>query len=92
VIDVDYLAAVLTPNSVESAWVTEEFTLARQRELEERRVIILPLLFAPVELPLNLRARKQADFRDFDRGFVELMRVLDREVVTRSSTPPYVAT
>jgi hypothetical protein len=82
VIDVDYMAIVLTPSSIDSAWVTEEFTLARQRELEERRVIILPLLFAPVKLPLNLRARKHADFRDFDRGFVQLMRALDRQVIS----------
>jgi hypothetical protein len=82
VIGIDYLALVLTTNSVGSAWVTEEFTLARQRELEERRMIILPLLFAPVELPLNLRARKVADFRDFDHGFAQLMRSLERNVVT----------
>jgi len=75
---VDYLGVVLTARALESAWVTEELSLAKQRELEERRVIVLPLLFERVTLPLHLRARKYADFTDFSSGFRELMRVLGR--------------
>lgn len=79
-IDVDYVALVLTENSVKSAWVTEEFTMARQRELEERRLVLLPLLFERVDLPLNLRARKHADFEDFDRGLSQLLKAVGRDV------------
>jgi|tagenome__1003787_1003787.scaffolds.fasta_scaffold20990074_8 hypothetical protein len=74
---VDYVGVILTARSLESAWVTEELSLAKQRELEERHVIVLPLLFENVTLPLHLRARKYADFTDFMSGLRELMRVVD---------------
>jgi hypothetical protein len=77
-LSVDYLGVLLTARALQSAWVTEELSLAKQRELEERQVIVLPLLFEKVALPLHLRARKYADFSDFSSGFRELMRVLDR--------------
>jgi hypothetical protein len=58
--------------------VKEELSLAKQRELEERNVIVLPLLFEQVTLPLHLRSRKYANFIDFDNGFRELMRAMNR--------------
>jgi hypothetical protein len=77
-VEADFLGVVLTPRSLESAWVKEELSLAKQRELEERKVIILPLLFDSARLPLHLRSRKYADFTDFDTGFRAIMKVLDR--------------
>lgn len=75
-LQVDFLGVLLTRNSLASTWVKEELTLAKQRELEERNVVILPLLFEQVSLPLHLRSRKYADFSDFDSGFRELMLTL----------------
>jgi TIR domain len=72
----DYLALLITRDALTSSWVKEELGLMRQRQLEERQVRILPLLYDDVELPLNLRGVKYADFRDFDRGFAHLMRTL----------------
>ena len=77
----DFLGVVLTPRSIASAWVHEELSLAKQRELEEHNVIILPLLFEAVTLPLHLRSRKYADFSDFDSGFQNLMRALNRKAL-----------
>jgi hypothetical protein len=71
----DYLAIVLTRDALDSRWVNEELSFARQRELEERNVIVLPLVFEQIELPLHLRMRKYADFTHWDRGFGELMRI-----------------
>jgi hypothetical protein len=72
----DFLALLITRDALSSSWVKEELGLMRQRQIEERQVRILPLLFDDVELPLNLRGVKYADFRDFDRGFAHLMRTL----------------
>lgn len=80
-LSVDYLGVVLTARALASAWVMEELTLAKQRELEERQVIVLPLLFEKIALPLHLRARKYADFTDFPSGFRSLMRTLDRRLL-----------
>jgi hypothetical protein len=78
VVDADYVGVLLTASSLASAWVTEELSLAKQRELEERNVILLPLLFEPLTLPLHLRKRKYANFTDFDAGLRELLRTLGR--------------
>jgi hypothetical protein len=72
-LSVDYLGVVLTARALASAWVMEE--------LEERQVIVLPLLFEKIALPLHLRARKYADFTDFPSGFRSLMRTLDRRLL-----------
>jgi len=79
-LSVDYLGVILTARALASAWVMEELTLAKQRELEERHVIVLPLLFEKIALPLHLRARKYADFTDFSSGFRSLMRTLGRRL------------
>jgi len=84
IIMVDFVGVVLTSQSVASRWVMEELSLVKQRELEERDVLLLPLVFEPVQLPLNLRKRKHADFTDFDKGLQELMRALG----LRSSVVP----
>jgi hypothetical protein len=83
-LEVDFLAVVLTPRSVESAWVKEELSLAKQRELEERHIIVLPLLFEKAALPLHLRARKYADFTDFESGFRQLMKAINRSATVNS--------
>jgi hypothetical protein len=88
VIDVDYLGVILTANSLTSSWVREELSLAKQRELEDRQVVILPLLFERVTLPLHLRARKYADFMDFDAGFRDLMRLFSRDALVKSLDEP----
>lgn len=80
-LEVDFLAIVLTPRSLESAWIREELSLAKQRELEEHNVIILPLLFEQVTLPLHLRSRKYANFTDFNTGFSEMMRAINRQAI-----------
>src|SRR5262245_22358483 len=55
IIDVEFVGVIITKNSMSSAWVNEELSLARQRELEEHRVILLPLLFEQMEVPLSIR-------------------------------------
>jgi hypothetical protein len=79
VLSCDYLAIVLTADALNSRWVTEELSFARQRELEERNVIVLPLLFESIELPLHLRMRKYADFTEWEKGFRELMRTFGKD-------------
>jgi hypothetical protein len=63
------LLVVLSPASVESEWVRKELTAGLVRELEERRVIVLPVLVKDCNIPLFLRDKKYADFRtDFEAG------------------------
>ena len=41
---VDYLVALISKNSVESEWVTKELDIAMNREIEERRIVVIPVL------------------------------------------------
>lgn len=61
--DSGYLAIVLSPKSVESAWVRRELNAALAQELERREVFILPVLAKDCPIPLFLRDKLYADFR-----------------------------
>jgi hypothetical protein len=80
--DADALVAVLSRASVESEWCRKELTAGLVRELEERHVLVLPVLVEDCEIPLFLRDKKYADFRrSFDQGLRDI-----REAVARVST------
>ena len=67
------LIIVLSKASVASAWCKKELGAGLIRELEERRVVVLPVLLEDCEIPLFLRDKKYADFRtDFDAGLKEI--------------------
>jgi len=63
------LLVVLSKASVSSAWVTKEINGGLLRELEERKVVVLPVLVEDCAIPLFLRDKLYADFRtDFNHG------------------------
>jgi hypothetical protein len=76
---VDFVMAIISKNSVMSMWVQQELDLASNREIEERRVIVLPVLLEDVELPGFLKGKLYADFRtedQYDESFALLLRRL----------------
>jgi hypothetical protein len=76
----DYLAIVLSPDSVKSEWVKREVNAALIRELEEKEVVILPILITDCEIPILLREKKYADFRkSYEDGFEELLFAVSPE-------------
>jgi hypothetical protein len=75
---VDFVAAVLSTTSVDSEWVKRELDLASNRELDEKRVVILPILLHDVELPGFLKGKRYADFRKEDNYQSSLDSLLER--------------
>lgn len=73
---VDFVGAILSQASVESAWVQKELEIASMREIDERRVVVLPLLLADIPLPGFLKGKLYADFRTEDKYAQELERLL----------------
>lgn len=70
---------VLSKASVESEWCRKELTAGLVRELEEKKVLVLPVLLEDCQIPLFLREKKYADFRkDFDAGLQEIINALAR--------------
>ena len=72
----DFLAVILTKQSVKSKWVKEELDSAKMDELEKGGTKILPLLFQKCEIPHSLRAKKYANFLNFNKGMEELIQTL----------------
>lgn len=68
------LIVVLSKASVESEWCRKELNAGLMRELEEKRVVVLPLLLEDCAMPVFLKDKKYADFRkDFDAGLRETL-------------------
>ena len=62
--EVDYLAVILSPNSVKSRWVQEEINIAMYRQISNKTIKILPILYQQCERPIFLEGRKYCDFLD----------------------------
>lgn len=73
------LIVVLSEASVASEWCKKELNAGLIRELEEKRVVVLPLLLEDCELPLFLRDKMYADFRtNFDKGLSQVLEATAR--------------
>lgn len=70
----DFIAIVLTPDSMKSEWAKREINAGLMRELDEKMVVLLPLLVKDCELPPLLKEKKWADFRtNYEEGFREFL-------------------
>lgn len=77
--DSSALLIVLSKASVASEWCKKELNAGLMRELDERRVIILPVLVDDCEMPIFLREKMYADFReDFENGLKALVEAVAR--------------
>jgi TolB protein len=80
----EYCVIVLSPNSVESEWVTKEYIFAI-----EQGIRIIPILYKTCEVPLALANIQYIDFRGdkYGRGLWELLTVLQAPPDATAPTP-----
>jgi hypothetical protein len=74
---VDFVAVILSPDSVGSNWVRKEVDVAMNQEIRGRRIKVLPLMYRECEPPGFLLGKKYADFTDdakYEAAFEELVR------------------
>lgn len=83
----DYLAVVLSPDSVSSEWVKREVEVAMNHEISGRRVKVLPLLYKKCDLPGFLIGKLYADFTDPKRYQASLKMILERLQLNGSGLP-----
>jgi len=77
--NMDYIAAVLSPSSIDSEWVKRELRVALDREFREKKVVVLPVLLAKVPIPPFLRDKIYANFsapEKFEESFQSLLQTL----------------
>lgn len=78
------LLVVLSSASVQSEWCKKELSAGLMRELEEKRVLVLPVRLDNCEIPMFLREKMYADFRtNFDVGLKAVVDSIAR--VTNSN-------
>jgi TIR domain len=77
--DSSALLVVLSKTSVASEWCKKELSAGLMRELDEKRVVVLPVLLEDCEIPIFLREKMYADFRkSFDVGLKALAEAVAR--------------
>jgi len=60
--NVDYVAVVLSPDSISSSWVQREVDVAMNQEILGRKLKVLPIMFRSCEPPGFLLGKLYADF------------------------------
>lgn len=76
---VDFVAAILSKASSQSGWVQRELDIASNREIKEKKVVVLPLLAEDVTLPGFLEGKFYGDFREeakYDESLALLIKSL----------------
>jgi hypothetical protein len=72
--DASGLIVVLSKASVVSEWFRKGLSAGLIRELEEKRVVVLPIRIEDCDIPLFLREKKYADFRtNFEEGLDQVL-------------------
>jgi len=87
----DFVAVILSHNSVQSAWVTKELHLAMNQEIEGRRIKVLPILIDRCEIPDFLTDKVYADFTNPDDFDGPLSRLLHALGISRPTSTPVPA-
>jgi hypothetical protein len=77
--DSSFLLVVLSKYSVESEWCKKEMNSGLMREINERKVVIIPILLDDCKVPIFLQEKVYADFRnDFNDGLNSLLKPLSK--------------
>jgi hypothetical protein len=75
--EMDFLAVVLSPSSVQSEWVKREVEVALHTEFYTKRIKVLPVLHRECEIPPFLRGKAYANFTkelDYTRSVRTLLK------------------
>jgi hypothetical protein len=75
----DFLAAILSRNSISSGWVNRELEIALNQEIAGKKVKVLPLIVDDCEMPTFLLGKLYADFRK-DENYPTELRKLARSI------------
>ena len=75
--DADFFVLVISQNSLDSRWSTQEFFLAYSSQLRDQQPKILPVRIDDVPAPPQVRDILVLDlFRDYDRGLQTLLQTI----------------
>lgn len=71
------MVVVLSPHAVESEWVEREWQAKYWDEVNDRRVMVLPVLYQDCDIPKLLKMKRYADFRTgYNEGLTDLLHAI----------------
>jgi hypothetical protein len=74
----DFFLIALSDASVGSQWVQKELNAALLKEMEKRKVVVLPIKLSECAVPPLIRDKKYADFSaSYKEGLKELLRAMN---------------
>ncbi len=91
VYEMDYLGAVLSPDSVQSAWVREELEQALHIQISESYIKVLPILLRNCDMPGFLLDKVYADFREEEKYqdlFAKLLKSIQSKYINLQQSIP----
>lgn len=73
----DALIIIISKSSMKSEWCKKELSSGLLRELEEKKVLVLPALLEKCDMPVFLRGKKYADFtNNLSDGLNEILEAI----------------
>lgn len=87
------LLVILSKASIDSEWCKKELSSGLLRELEEKRVVLMPVLLEDCKIPIFARGKLYADFRSsFDDGLRTVLEGISKVTnpyLSRDKKPEY---
>lgn len=76
----EYLGIVLSQEALNSEWVKSELGAAWVKQMQTKKVFVLPILYRDCNIPFFLADRRFSDFREnYEHGFNELATIFGIE-------------
>lgn len=73
----EFFSIILSPEALNSEWVKTELGAAMHKQISQKKVVILPVLFRDCDIPYILADKRYADFRnDYQQGLRALADAL----------------
>ncbi|TGL45675.1 toll/interleukin-1 receptor domain-containing protein [Leptospira meyeri] len=89
--EMDFVAAIISQNSITSPWVQKEISLAMNKEIKGKKVAVLPILIDNSKLPASIADKLYADFTDptkFDDSYQNLIRAIKNHRLKNKPAEP----
>ena len=89
--EMDFVAAVISKNSIGSEWVNKELSLAMNKEINGRKVVILPILIDDCPVPSFIADKAYADFRlpqNYDDAYFHLFKAINKHKAESNQKEP----
>jgi len=81
--DCDFVLLLLSEKSTSSNWVEREWQAKYWREVQENKVMVIPVLVEDCKIPTLLQTKKYADFRsDYTEGFGNSISSISNNIST----------